>query len=49
MRRAVNKPCRHFDDLQQALRYIKKNLTIPIQFYIRKSPILHQKTLDNFI
>ncbi|MHA2243642.1 MAG: hypothetical protein ACXADY_01605 [Candidatus Hodarchaeales archaeon] len=49
MRKAVNKPYRCFDDLQPALRFIGKNLTIPMRFYYRKSPILNRKTLDDFI
>ncbi|UCG89854.1 MAG: hypothetical protein JSU57_05175 [Candidatus Heimdallarchaeota archaeon] len=49
MRRAVNNPHKCFDDLQQALRFIGKNLTIPMQFYFHKSPILNRKTLNAFL
>jgi hypothetical protein len=48
MRKAVNNPYRRFDDLQLALRFIGKNLTIPMRFYYRKSPILNRKTLNDF-
>ena len=48
MRKAVNNPYRSFDDLQQALKFISNHLTIPMQFYYQKSPILNRKTLDDF-
>ena len=48
MRKAVNNPPRRFDDLQQALSYVSRKLTIPLQFYHRKSPLLNQKTLNDF-
>ncbi len=49
MRKAVSNPQYRFDDLQQALKYIEKNLTIPMRFYHRKSPILNRRILDDFL
>ena len=49
MRKAVSNPCYHFDDLQQALKFIEKHLTIPMRFYYRNSPILNRRTLDDFL
>lgn len=48
MRTALSAPPRSFDDLDQALKYIDRKLTIPIRFYFQKSPLLHRKTLDEF-
>ncbi|UCE13729.1 MAG: hypothetical protein JSV04_00805 [Candidatus Heimdallarchaeota archaeon] len=48
MRKAVNSPCYHFGDLNQALKFIGGRVTIPMRFYSQKSPILNRKTLDEF-
>ena len=49
MRTALKNLVRRFDNLDQALGFIGKRLTIPMRFYYRKSPILNQKTLDDFL
>jgi hypothetical protein len=49
MRKALSNPSRKFDDFNTALKFIEKRLTIPLRFYRRNSPILKQKTLDEFM
>jgi len=48
VRQALKQPIRSFTDLNAALDFISPNLTIPMQYYRRKSPILNQKTLNEF-
>lgn len=49
MRRALNKSHRRFSNLNEALSLIAKRLSIPMRFYFKNSPILSQKTLDDFL
>jgi hypothetical protein len=49
MRTTLQNLVGRFDNLNQALRFIGKRLTIPMRFYYRKSPILNRTTLDDFL
>ncbi|MFX0085351.1 MAG: hypothetical protein ACFFAU_06730, partial [Candidatus Hodarchaeota archaeon] len=49
MRKALSNRHHTFDDLESALKYIKKGLTIPLRFYRQNSLLLKQKTLDVFL
>jgi hypothetical protein len=49
MRKALTNPSRKFDDITTALKFIEKKLTIPLRFYRNNSPLLKQKTLDEFM
>ncbi|MFX0123669.1 MAG: hypothetical protein ACFFAE_08510 [Candidatus Hodarchaeota archaeon] len=48
MRKALRNPNKKFPTLETALRYIHSHLTIPLKYYRQKSPLLRQKTLDEF-
>ncbi len=48
VRQALKNQPKKFITLEKALSFIGKKLTIPIQFYKKKSPILNRKTLDEF-
>jgi hypothetical protein len=49
MRRALTRSHRRFADLNEALSFIAKRLSVPMRFYFKKSPILSHKTLDDFL
>lgn len=49
MRQALNNPYHLFADLESALKYIERGLTIPLRFYRQNSLLLKQKTLDTFL
>ncbi|MHA1331245.1 MAG: Nre family DNA repair protein [Candidatus Hodarchaeales archaeon] len=48
MRKAMNSPYKKFDSLDRALSFIEAKLTVPMNLYRRKSPILTTRTLDEF-
>jgi hypothetical protein len=49
MRKALNNPHDTFNNLESALTFIEKRLTIPMRFYRQNSLLLKQKTLDAFL
>jgi len=49
MRHALSKQPLSFETLNNALKHISHRLTIPMKHYHRKSPLLHQSTLDQFL
>ncbi|MHA2226023.1 MAG: Nre family DNA repair protein [Candidatus Hodarchaeales archaeon] len=48
MRQALRNPSQKFATLEQALKFIDSNITIPMIYYRRKSPLLRQTILDDF-
>ncbi len=49
VRQAMKNPPRKFDTLSEALRDISKRLKIPMKEYLKKSKMLKQKRLEEFI
>lgn len=48
MRKSLIQPHAKFTSLIEALKYIENQLTVPLNYYYRRSPILNRKTLDDF-
>ncbi len=49
MRQALNQEPKSFSSQESALNFISKNLSIPMSFYRRRSPLLNRTTLDKFL